>query len=232
MRRSLPIFLLMFMSGEAPAHAQAGAAIQAAAYAEQKTYDTFMHLQVVQELLVLKQNYDASVRYYAEFKQLNSGKGYFQNVAAQIKTAVTADAQQLNSQITQTFMQPNTNTAVDQFVNNVNQGIYNNLKYATDEAANAVDNHKIGVTIAGNANGLSPKDAANLSAQASGIMVQMLTEIHADNLRIIQLLSMQLAGSIRTPAGQARTMSDISASIKGRIPGYQAPIEAGQGGGQ
>ena len=232
MKRSLPIFLLMFVAGTAPAHAQADAAIAAAAYAEQKTYDTFMHLQVVQELLVLKQNYDASVRYYAEFKQLNSGKGYLQNVSAQIKTAVTADEQQLNQQITQTFMQPNTNTAVDQFVNNVNQGIFDHLKYATDEAANVIDNHQLGVNIAGNANGLSPKDAANLSAQASGIMVQMLTQIHADNLRIIQLLSMQLAGSIRTPAGQVRTMSDIFASVKSRIPGYQAPVEAGQGGGQ
>jgi hypothetical protein len=232
MRRSLPIFLLLFIAGESPAHAQASSVIQAASYLEQKTYDTFMHLQVVQELLILKQNYDASVRYYDEFKQLNSGKGYFQNVGAQIKTAVTADAQQLNSKITQTFMQPNTNTAVDQFVNNVNQGIYDHLKYATDEAANVVANHQIGANIASSANGLSPKDAANLSAQASGILVQMLTQIHGDNLRIIELLSMELASQIRTPAGQAHTMSDMSASMKSHIPHYQAPTDAGQGGGQ
>ena len=199
---------------------------------EQKTYDTFMHLQVVQQLIVLKQTYDASVGYYQQFEKLNSGKDYVQNVSAQIKTAVTADAQQLNSKITQAFMQPNTNTPVDQFVNNVNQGIYDHLKYATDEAANMVANHQIGANIATNANGLSPKDAANLSAQASGILVQMLTQIHGDDLRIIQLLSMQLASQIRTPAGQAQTMTDMSASMKSHIPNYQAPTDAGQGGGQ
>jgi hypothetical protein len=232
MRHALPICLLLLVVGEVPAHAQASAAIQAAAYLEQKTYDTFMHLQVVQQLLVLKQTYDASVSYYQQFQKLNSGRGYVQNVAAQIKTAASADAQQLNSKITQAFMQRNTNTPVDQFVNNVNEGIYNHLKYAIDEAANVVDNHQLGSNIATNANGLSPKDAANLSAQAAGIQVQMLTEIHGDNLRIIQLLSMQLASQIRTPAGDVQTTSDISASLKSHIPNYQAPSDSGNGGGQ
>ena len=232
MRRGLPIFLLMFVAGIAPAHAQADSVIAAAAYAEQKTYDTFMHLQVVQELLVLKQTYDASVTYYQQFEKLNSGRGYIQNVSAQIKTAVTADVQLLDHQIAQTFMQTNSNTPVNQFVNTVNQGLYNHMKYATDEAANAILNQQAGANIASNANGLAPKDAANLTAQSAGIQVQMLSQIHGDNLRIIQLLAMQLASQIRSSAGEAQTMGDISASVQSHVPNYQAPTTSGQGGGQ
>lgn len=232
MRRALPIFLLMFVVGEAPAHAQASAAIEAAAYAEQKTYDTFMHFQVVQELLVLKQNYDESVRYYNEFRQLNAGKGYIANVTAQIKTAVEHDAQQFDKQVSAAFTQPNSNTLIDQFVAGVNKGIYNSLTYTTDEALNLVAQRKAGSDIANNANGLAPKDAANLSARAQGIQIQMLTELHSDNLRLIQLLSMQLAGQTRDPSGQSQILGGIRASLKTRAPNYQAPDDAGQGGGQ
>jgi hypothetical protein len=224
--------LLAFLGASAPVYAQATSAIAAAQYAEQKTFDTFMHLQVVQELLVLKQNYDASVQYYNEFRQLNAGKGYFANVSAQIKTAVEHDAQQFDKQVSTAFTQPNSNTLVDQFVQGVNKGIYNSLTYTTDEALNLVAQRKAGSDIANNANGLAPKDAANLSARAQGIQIQMLTELHSDNLRLIQLLSMQLAGQTRDPSGQSQVLGGIRAGLKTRAPNYQAPDESTQGGGQ
>jgi hypothetical protein len=233
MKRLLSACLILaFIGAGAPAYAQAGSAIAAAQYAEQKTFDTFMHMQVVQELLVLKQNYDASVRYYNEFRQLNSGKGYVYNVGAQIKTAVANDAQQFDKQVAAAFTQPNSNTLVDQFVSGVNKGIYNSLTYTTDEALNLVAQRKAGSDIANSANGLSPKDSANLSAKALGIQIQMLTQLHSDNLRFIQLLSMQLAGQVRDPTGQSQTMDALRASLKTRAPNYQAPDPSGQGGGQ
>ena len=64
--------------------------------------------------MTLKQNYDASVRYFNDFKQLNSGKGIFQNIAAQIKTAQTKELNSMQQQINQTFTQTyNSSTAVD-----------------------------------------------------------------------------------------------------------------------
>lgn len=235
MKRLLPVFLLMFVVGEAPAHAQlfAGPVMSGLQYAQEQAYMTFMKLQVVQELLILKQNYDASVRYYDEFKQLNTGKGIFQNVAAQIKTAADNDAQQFDKQVVQTFTQTsNSNTAVDLFVQGVNKGIYNSMKYATDEAVALADNRKLGSDIANNAGTLAPKDAANLSARAGGIQIQMLTQLHSDNLRLIQLLSMQLAGQARDPSAQSQVLGGIRASLKTRAPNYQAPDDTTQGGGQ
>lgn len=234
MRRALPVFLLMFVGAEAPAHAQlfAGPVVSGLQYAQEQAYMTFMKLQVVQELLILKQNYDASVRYYDEFKQLNSGKGIFQNVGAQIKVAANNDVQQFDKQVTQAFTQTRANTAVDQFVQGVNKGIYNSMKYATDEAVALAENRKLGSDIANNAGGLAPKDAANLSARAGGIQIQMLTQLHSDNLRLIQLLSMQLAGQARDPSGQSQVLGGIRASLRTRAPNYQAPNDSGQGGGQ
>jgi len=234
MRCALAVFLLMFVVGEAPAHAQlfAGPVVSGLQYAEQQAYMTFMKTQVVQELLILKQNYDASVRYYNEFKQLNSGKGFFQNVGAQIKTAANNDVQQFDKQVVQAFTQTNSNTAVDQFVQGVNKGIYNSMKYATDEAVALAENRKLGADIANNSGGLAPKDAANLSARAQGIQIQMLTQLHSDNLRLIQLLSMQLAGQARDPSGQSETIGLIKASLKTRAPGYQPPVDPANGGAQ
>lgn len=234
MRRSLPVILLMFVVGQAPAHAQlfAGPVVSGLQYAQEQAYMTFMKLQVVQELLILKQNYDASVRYYDEFKQLNSGKGFFQNVGAQIKVAANNDVQQFDKQVTAAFTQTNSNTAVDQFVQGVNKGIFNSMKYATDEAVALAENRKLGADIANNSGSLAPKDAANLSTRAQGIQIQMLTQLHSDNLRLIQLLSMQLAGQARDPSAQSEVLGGIRAGLKTRAPNYQAPDDSGEGGGQ
>ena len=75
-------------------------------------------------------------------------------------------------------------------------------------------------------------DAANLSARAGGIQIQMLTQLHADNLHLIQLLSMQLSGQARDPSGQSQVLGGIRASLKTRAPNYQVPEDSGQGGGQ
>jgi hypothetical protein len=229
MRRVL--LLACLLAGPAPAHALfTDDATQAMILAEQRIFHAFMKVQMVQQLLTLKQNYDASVRYFNEFKQLNSGKGLFQNIATQIKTAHTQQLASMQREISQTFAQTyNTDTAVDKFFKSLDRGIADNIKYAGDEIANAIENRKTGQKIADNAAGLSPKDAANLSAKAQGIQVQVLTQIHEDALRLIQLGSMQLASQARREKSEADAIAGLRQGIRSRAPNYQ---EGAQGGGQ
>lgn len=207
--------------------------ISAMQYAEDKAFHAFMQLKVVEEIAILKQNYDASVRYFNDFKQLNSGKGIFQNVAAQIKTAQARENDSLQAQFQQTFSQSyNTSTAVDKFFQSLDQAVSSNIRYAGDEAANLITNRKLGENIATSAQGLAPKDAANLSAKAQGIQIQVMTQVHEDNLRIIQLLSMQLAGTARQQGSESRLIESMRRGIKTRAPGYQEPAAQSQGGDQ
>ena len=117
MNRTYFLTGLLFFSGQAPAHALfTDDATQAMILAEERIFHAFMKVQVVEQLLTLKQNYEASVRYFNDFKQLNSGKGIFQNIAAQIKTAQTQELNSMQQQINQSFAQTyNTNTEVDKF---------------------------------------------------------------------------------------------------------------------
>ncbi|MDD5657586.1 MAG: hypothetical protein PHF00_10075 [Elusimicrobia bacterium] len=222
---------LLLLAAPAPAHALfTDDATQAMMLAEQRIFHAFMKVQVVQQLITLKQNYDASVRYFNEFKQLNSGRGLFQNLATQIKTAQTQQLSAMQQEINQSFAQSyNTNTSVDKFFKSLDQGIANNIKYVGDEIANAIENRKTGQKIADNAAGLSPRDAANLGAKAQGIQVQVLTQIHEDMLRLLQLGSMQLAGQARREKSESEAISGLRQSLKSRAPSYRYN---GQGGAQ
>ena len=115
MNRTYFLAGLLLFAGQAPAHALfTDDATQAMILAEERIFHAFMKVQVVEQLLTLKQNYEASVRYFNDFKQLNSGKGIFQNIAAQIKTAQTKELNSMQQQINQTFTQTyNSSTAVD-----------------------------------------------------------------------------------------------------------------------
>jgi hypothetical protein len=195
-------------------------AISGLQYAQQQAYQAFMKLKVIEEIQVLKQNYDASVRYYDEFKRLNSGKGLFQNVAAMLQTATDQMASELKGNIDRDFIHTyNTDTNVDRFFNSVDRGIATNMKYAGDELANAIKNRDVGVKIAQEANGLSPKDAANLSAKAAGLQLQMMTQLHEDNLRLIEISSMRLATEVRQQEGEQKMIDSIRRSVEKRAPG-------------
>ncbi len=229
MKRISSILLLVLLAGEVPAHALFGdEAILSMQYAEDKTFHAMMQLQIVQEVATLKANYDASVRYYNEFKQLNSGQGLFQNIGKEIKVAQQQENQKIQDEITQQFLRPsssrNNNTATDDLFKTLDHAIAANIKYAGDEMANLISNRQVGVNVAQNADGLSPKDAANLTAKAQGLQLQMMAGIHEDNLRMLQVQSMMLSHETRREENEASMISNINQSLQKR--GMANPQEA------
>ena len=228
MNRLSATLLLFVLTGPSPAHALFGdEAILSMQYAEDKTFHAFMQLQIVQEIATLKANYDASVRYYNEFKQLNSGKGLFQNLVHEIKVAQNQENQKIQQEITQTFLRPsqNTNTAPDDLFKALDHAIAGNIRYAGDEMANVISNRQTGVSVAQSADGLSPKDAANLTAKAQGLQLQMLSGIHEDNLRMLQVQSMMLSHETRREENESGMIQDIRQSLqtRGLTPAATAP---------
>ena len=219
MNRLSAVLLFIAVAGSSPAHALFGdEAILSMQYAEDKTYHAMMQLQIVQEVATLKANYDASVRYYNEFKQLNSGKGLFQNLGAEIKTAQNEEDQKIQQDLNQTFVQPsqNTNTATDDLFKALDHAIAGNIKYAGDEMANVISDRKAGVSVSQNAEALSPKDAANLGAKAQGLQLQMLAGIHEDNLRMLQVQSMMLSHETRREESETSMIQSIRQSLQQR----------------
>jgi hypothetical protein len=211
---------LLILWGQ-PAHALIfDTAISGIQYAEQKAYQAFMKLKIIEEIKILKENYDASVRYYKEFERLNSGKGLFANVTDMLKTAADRMGDELKSNVDRDFIHTyNTDTKVDRFFINIDRSIANNMRYAGDELANNISNRKIGVQIAQEAKGLSPKDAANLSAKAAGLQIQMMSQLHEDNVRLIEISAMRLATEIRQQEGEQKLIKSIRKSIEKRAPG-------------
>jgi hypothetical protein len=225
MRRAVPICLLLLTIAGAPAHAQLEATIAAAQLAEQKAYDAFMHIQIVQELMVLRQTYVASVAYYSEFHTLNSGKGFLYNVGQQLQAAQNLETKQLSQQFLNSWNSKG--IAPSALFNTIDQTIAANITYTGNEMANVIANRQAGVRMAQNANGLSPKDAANLTAQGQGMQVQGLTQLHEDNLRLLQLLSLQLTAQTRAQEGQQTMIQNINQSVQTHYPG--AALDTGSG---
>jgi hypothetical protein len=226
MRRAATIFLLLLTIAGVPAHAQLEATIAAAQLAEQKAYDAFMHIQVVQELMVLRQTYVASVAYYSQFQALNSGKGFLYNVGQQLQAAQNQETKQLSQQFMNSWNSKG--IAPSALFTTIDQTIAANITYTGNEMANVIANRQAGVQMAQNANGLSPKDAANLAAKGQGMQVQALTQLHEDNLRLLQLLTLQLTAQTRAQEGQQTMIQNINQSVQTHYPGATLDTGGGQ----
>lgn len=231
MRNKLVLAAALLLLWGQPAHALIfDTAMSGLQYAEQKAYQAFMKLKVIEQIRVMKQNYDASVRYYKEFQRLNSGKGLLHNVGDMLKTTVEQMGDELKSNVDRDFIHTyNTDTKVDRFFGSVDRSIANNMRYAGDGLADVISGRKVGIQIAKQANGLSPKDAANLSAKAAGLQIQMMTQLHEDNLRLIEISSMRLATEVRQQQGEQRLIESIRKSVEKRAPGA-LPRGTEQGG--
>ncbi|MDX6769088.1 MAG: hypothetical protein SF051_06110 [Elusimicrobiota bacterium] len=233
MRKSLIIAAALLLLWEQPAHALIfDTAMSGIQYAEQKAYQAFMKLKVIEQIRIMKQNYDASVRYYKEFERLNSGKGLFANVADMLKTTAEQMGEELKGNVDRDFINTyNTDTKVDRFFHSIDRGIANNMRYAGDGLADVISGRKAGVQIAQQAKGLSPKDAANLSAKAAGLQIQMMSQLHEDNLRLIEINSMRLAAEMRQQQSEQKLINSIRKSVEKRAPGA-LPRQSEQGGDQ
>ena len=218
-KRALAAALLLLWGQ--PAHALIfDTAMSGLQYAEQKAYQAFMKLKVIEQIRMMKQNYDASVRYYKEFERLNKGKGLLHNVGDMLKNTVDLMGDELKANVDRDFINTyNTDTKVDRFFGSVDRSIANNMRYAGDGLADVISGRKVGIQIAKQANGLSPKDAANLSAKAAGPQIQMMTQLHEDNLRLIEISSMRLAVETRQQQGEQRLIESIRKSVEKRAPG-------------
>lgn len=233
MKKKLALAAALVLLWGAPAHAIIfDTAISGLQYAQQQAYQAFMKLKVIEEVRILKENYDASVRYYDEFKRLNSGRGIFQNVAAMLKTTTDQMANELKANVDRDFIHTyNSDTQVDRFFKGIDHSVATNMKYAGDELANAISSRNVGIQIAQEAHGLSPKDAANLSAKAAGLQLQMMSQLHEDNVRMIEISSMRLAAEMRQQEGEQKLIEGIRKSIEKRAPGA-LPRQNDQGGDQ
>lgn len=227
MKRTLIIALLLSVAWTAPAYAQFDATIAAAQLAEQKAYDAWMHIQIVQELVVLTQTYNASVDYINQWKQLNTGRGILYNVGEKLQAAQNQETKRLSQQFMATVNARGTAPAKVLF-DTIDQTVAASIKYTGDEMTNVAANRQIGVNISANAGSLAPKDAANQSARAQGLEIQMLTQLHEDNLRIIQLVSLQLSAQARPAEGQETMMQNIRTSVQNRYPTATLDTEGGQ----
>lgn len=189
-------------------------------YAKDAAYQAFVKLKWIEQIRIMKQNYDASQRYYREFKRLNEGKGLVHNVGEMFKAAGNQMAYELEAQVDRDFIHTyNTDTRVDRFFLSVDHKIASNMRYAGDQMAAMISNRQKGIDIAKEANGLSPKDAANLQAKAQGLQLQLLQQLHEDNLRLIELQSMRLAAEARREKRGHKLNEQLRKSVERRVPG-------------
>ena len=231
MKRTQLFLVMLLLVGPPPAHALiVDTIVGGAKYMKDEAYQAFMKIKVIEQIRILKETYDSSMRYYKEFQRLNGGKGLVHNVGDILKNTAEEMGDELRSSVDRDFVQTyNTDTKVDRFFGSIDRSIANNMRYAGDGLADVISGRKVGVQIAQQAKGLSPKDAANLSAKAAGLQIQMMAQLHEDNLRLIEISSMRMAADMRQQQGEQRLIESIRKSVDKRAPGA-LPRQTEQGG--
>lgn len=220
MKRRIFVCAFLMLALRSTAHAfVVDAFLSGAQYIQQQAYEAFMKLKIIEEIAILKQNYDASVRYYDYFKRLNQGHGIVYNVEQQLKAAGGRMEENLRYSIDRDFLNTyNTNTKVDQFFRTIDRSVATNMRYVGNEIRDLGSNRQIGLSVARNADGLTPKDAANLAAKAQGLQLQYLSQIHEDNLRLIEIQTMRLAAETQRREAEQQLINGLRKSAQQKFP--------------
>ena len=123
--------LLIFFACSPNANAFFDASVSAAQAAKEEAYEKFMMLKAVEQLKSLRDNYEASMRYYAMYKQLNEGKGILPNIAQKLGDIGDEVAKQAQQQFDDDWIyNKGYGSDVDKTVSKMDQYSSDKVRYA------------------------------------------------------------------------------------------------------
>jgi len=180
---SLPLVFLLWT----PSYAFLDAIASSYQAAQEAVYEKFMMAKTVEELKSLRDNYVASMRYYAYFKELNEGKGIVYNAANQIADIGDQTYQQAQMQFKNDWIyDPGGGSSLDAVMNNLDAYASTQVLYAGKVFQKSVLAQKEGEQLAAQSDTLTSLPQ-KLSVKSQALQIQLIAQTNANLAQLLEV---------------------------------------------
>ena len=179
------ILLVVFVS---PGFAFVDAIVSTAKAAKDEVYQKFMMLKAIEQLKALRDNYQASVRYYAMFKKLNEGKGILPNIAHKVGDIGDDVAREAQQQFEDDWINDKGyHSGLERAINKMDDYASGKVRYAGKVFSKALDAQKEGERISQEADSLDPKSTQTMILKTQALQLQLAAQTNANMAQLLDV---------------------------------------------
>ena len=180
------IFLLaVFVS---PGFAFVDAVISTAKAAKDEAYQKFMMIKAVEQLKSLRDNYEASMRYYAMIKKLNEGKGILPNIAHKVGDIGDDVANEAQQQLNDDWINDKGyRSGLDKAIEKMDDYASGKVRYAGKVFSKSLDAQKEGQRISDEADSLDPKMTQTMILKTQALQLQLAAQTNQNMAQLLDV---------------------------------------------
>lgn len=179
------VLLLGFSTG---ASAFIGAAVETAKAAKDEIYQRFMMLKAVEQLKSLRDNYQASMRYYALYKKWNEGRGILPNIAQRVGDIGEDTYREAQLQMEDDWIHSRGyGSGVDRMIGKMDDYASNKIRYAGKVFEKSRDAEHEGEKIALEADSLDSKSTQKMQLKTQALQLQLAAQTNANMAQLLDV---------------------------------------------
>ena len=187
MKRTASVFMLALICAT-PCSAFIGAVAETAKAAKDEIYQRFMMLKAVEQLKSLRDNYQASMRYYALYKKWNEGRGFLPNVAQRIGDIGEGTYREAQLQMEDDWIHSRGyGSDVDQLIGKMDDYASNKIRYAGKVFEKSRDAEREGEKIALEAASLDAKSTQKMQLKTQALQLQLAAQTNANMAQLLDV---------------------------------------------
>jgi hypothetical protein len=147
-----------------------------------------MMLKAVEQLKSLRDNYEASMRYYAMYKKLNEGRGLLANIATKVGDIGDDVAREAQQQFQDDWINDKGyNSDIDRTIGKMDDYASAKVRYAGKVFSKALEAQKEGERISLEADSLDPKSTQKMILKTQALQLQLAAQTNANMAQLLEV---------------------------------------------
>lgn len=182
---SVIILLAVFVS---PGFAFVDAIVSTAKAAKDEAYQKFMMIKAVEQLKSLRDNYEASMRYYAMYQKMNEGRGILANIAHKVGDIGDDVRKEAQQQFEDDWINDNGyHSDVDRAIGKMDDYASGKVRYAGKVFSKSLEAQKEGERISQEADSLDPKSTQRMILKTQALQLQLAAQTNANMAQLLDV---------------------------------------------
>ena len=187
MKRIWVVILLLGVLAS-PAFAFVDAIVSTAKAAKDEAYQKFMMIKAIEQLKALRDNYEASMRYYAMIKKLNEGKGILPNIAHKVGDIGDEVAKEAQQQFEDDWINDKGyHSDLDKEINKMDDYASGKVRYAGKVFSKSLEAQKEGQRISDEADSLDPKMTQTMILKTQALQLQLAAQTNQNMAQLLDV---------------------------------------------
>lgn len=209
------IFFCLIFSVTVRANALFDAIASTAKAAKDEAFQRFMMIKAVEQLKTLRDNYEASMRYYAMFQKMNAGKGILPNIARRVADIGEDTYRQARLQFEDDWIHNKAyNSDVDQLIEKMDKYASDKIRYAGKVFERSREAEHEAAIISLEADSLDPKTTQRAALKAQALQLQLAAQTNENLAQLLDVNTRLYKLQMEHKQAQIRDSDIFDKSVK------------------